>query len=25
VLKLRFYSMFKDYSNQMRGSEKIVN
>jgi dolichol-phosphate mannosyltransferase len=23
VLKLRFYSMFKDYSNQMRGSEKI--
>lgn len=22
VLKLRFYSMFKDYSNQMRGSEK---
>jgi dolichol-phosphate mannosyltransferase len=25
VLKLRFYSMFKDYSNQMRGSEKIVH
>lgn len=25
VLKLRFYSIFKDYSNQMRGSEKIVN
>ena len=24
VLKLRFYSMFKDYSNQMRGSEKSV-
>lgn len=23
VLKLRFYSMFKDYSNQMRGTEKI--
>jgi dolichol-phosphate mannosyltransferase len=23
VLKLRFYSMFKDYSSQMRGSEKI--
>lgn len=23
VLKLRFYSMFKDYSNQMRDSEKI--
>ena len=24
VLKLRFYSMFKDYSNQMRGSEKSI-
>ncbi len=23
VLKLRFYSMFKDYSNQMRGAEKV--
>jgi dolichol-phosphate mannosyltransferase len=25
VLKLRFYSMFKNYSNQMRGNEKIKN
>jgi dolichol-phosphate mannosyltransferase len=24
VLKLRFYSMFKDYSNQMRGSQETV-
>jgi dolichol-phosphate mannosyltransferase len=24
VLKLRFYSMFKDYSNQIRGSEKSI-
>lgn len=23
VLKLRFYSMFKDYSNQMRGSQEV--
>jgi dolichol-phosphate mannosyltransferase len=25
VLKLRFYSMFKNYSNQMRGSQEVKN